>query len=691
MIIATITDVLGDVFIRKVDGTIANVVSGDTIESGDVIVNGDTSSQYRVAYADNGGTMRFSGTAPQLFDPTMIPSHHEGSESVIDTTSANPFTPSDPANLSDLQHPAVARKKREEEDIQIPFAVRTANEVDINSNAWNLQTMVDNQKKVLSAIEKGEEPTTPEGFTFGEREAQLLRAQEDLFDPRTGNQTRPNSGLRQAQFDENYQNPKDYFEDRTGQQTDVNSDLRNAKFLGARREYEEDGIFYGDNSDHETPVIPINRPPLAVADRNDVTVNAEDALGHDDGDATTTIIVGGTILGNDTDPDGNDIMTITSISGVDKGVIDGTTIGKYGTLLLNHDGTYTYTLDDSPLQMQALAVGETLTDTFTYTIVDRAGQFSSSTTLSIVIHGVNNVPVFTVSMGDSDSAAITETNTTLSTTGTLSIGDVDTTDTITATSGGIVSVGGTYQGALPTEAQLSAMFGVSGGEPSTVKSDNPHGIVWNFNSGSHSFDPIPVGETVTLTYRVDATDNHGVTRSHDVTITITGTNDIPIAVADTNSVTEDAEDVLGHEDGKSSTTIISGSTVLANDTDVDTGDTKTVSGVQAGNHNGDLSNATTLGQGVTGNYGTVIMNADGTYTYALNNNDVRVQHLASGEKLTDVFSYTAKDSQGATSTTTLTITINGTNDAPTITPVDGNDTGNGTHIGGQATVYEASL
>ncbi len=671
MIIATITDVLGDVFIRKVDGTIANVVSGD------VIVNEDASSQYRVAYVDNGGTMLFTGTAPQLFNPTMIPSHHEGSESVIDTTSANPFTPSDPANPSDLQHPAVARKKREEEDI--------------NSNAWNLQSMLDNQKKVLSAIEKGDEPKTPEGFTFGEREAQLLRAQEDLFDPRTGNQTRPNSGLRQAQFDENYQNPKDYFEDRTGQQTDVNSDLRNAKFLGARREYEEDGIFYGDNSDHETLVIPINRPPLAVADRNDVTVNAEDALGHDDGDATTTIIVGGTILGNDTDPDGNDTKTITSISGVDKGVIDGTTIGKYGTLLLNHDGTYTYTLDDSPLQMQALAVGETLTDTFTYTIVDRAGQFSSSTTLSIVIHGVNNVPVFTVSTGDSDSAAITETNTTLSTTGTLSIGDVDTTDTVTATSGGIVSVGGTYQGALPTEAQLIAMFGVTGGEPSTVKSDNPHGIVWSFNSGSHSFDPIPVGETVTLTYRVDATDNHGVTRSHDVTITITGTNDVPIAVADTNSVTEDAEDVLGHEDGKASTTIISGSTVLANDTDVDTGDTKTVSGVQAGNHNGDLSNATTLGQGVTGNYGTVIMNADGTYTYALNNNDVRVQHLASGEKLTDVFSYTAKDSQGATSTTTLTITINGTNDAPTITPVDGNDTGNGTHIGGQATVYEASL
>jgi VCBS repeat-containing protein len=43
-----------------------------------------------------------------------------------------------------------------------------------------------------------------------------------------------------------------------------------------------------------------------------------------------------------------------------------------------------------------------------------------------------------------------------------------------------------------------------------------------------------------------------------------------------------------------------------------------------------------------------------------------VQALAVGETLTDTFTYTITDSQGATSSTTLTVTVNGSNDAPVI-------------------------
>src|SRR5947199_112726 len=96
--------------------------------------------------------------------------------------------------------------------------------------------------------------------------------------------------------------------------------------------------------------------------------------------------------------------------------------------------------------------------------------------------------------------------------------------------------------------------------------------------------------------------------------------------------------------------------VLTNDTDVDTGDTKAVSAV-----NGSAAN---VGTAVTGTYGSVTINGDGTWSYALDNSDPDTNALAQGAAATDVFTYTVTDANGATSSTTLTINITGTNDAP---------------------------
>jgi VCBS repeat-containing protein len=86
----------------------------------------------------------------------------------------------------------------------------------------------------------------------------------------------------------------------------------------------------------------------------------------------------------------------------------------------------------------------------------------------------------------------------------------------------------------------------------------------------------------------------------------------------------------------------------------------------------------------TGTYGTISLNTEtGAYTYTLNNgtNGVAglVQSLAQGETVSDSFNYTVVDQFGATNTSTLTITITGTNDAP----VDG-DEGNKRHRGRHA-------
>src|SRR5690606_18332548 len=96
--------------------------------------------------------------------------------------------------------------------------------------------------------------------------------------------------------------------------------------------------------------------------------------------------------------------------------------------------------------------------------------------------------------------------------------------------------------------------------------------------------------------------------------------------------------------------------VLSNDTDVDTGDSKTVSAIAGG----------TVGVARTGTYGSLTLNADGSYSYAVNNANSTVNALRTAtDTLTETFTYTMRDAAGATSSTSLVITIQGSNDGPT--------------------------
>ncbi|MDH2292985.1 VCBS domain-containing protein, partial [Cobetia sp. 10Alg 146] len=75
---------------------------------------------------------------------------------------------------------------------------------------------------------------------------------------------------------------------------------------------------------------------------------------------------------------------------------------------------------------------------------------------------------------------------------------------------------------------------------------------------------------------------------------------------------------------------------------------------------------------VTGSYGTLTLEADGSYSYVLDTTNADVQSLDDGESLTDVFSYTITDADGDASSTTLTITVDGATDGvPTITDISG--------------------
>ncbi|WP_247341580.1 MULTISPECIES: DUF4082 domain-containing protein [unclassified Bradyrhizobium] len=142
-----------------------------------------------------------------------------------------------------------------------------------------------------------------------------------------------------------------------------------------------------------------------------------------------------------------------------------------------------------------------------------------------------------------------------------------------------------------------------------------------------------------------------------------GTNRPPTAVADTGDATEKGgtNNGTGGSPGTGN--------VLTNDTDPDSGDTKTVTAVSFGSTSG------TLGSSLNGAHGSLVLNALGAFTYTVNETDPAVQALRlSTNTLIDAFNYTMRDSAGATSSSTVTITIHGANDAPVLAVQTGNQT-----------------
>ena len=136
---------------------------------------------------------------------------------------------------------------------------------------------------------------------------------------------------------------------------------------------------------------------------------------------------------------------------------------------------------------------------------------------------------------------------------------------------------------------------------------------------------------------------------------VTPADTAPTAVADTADTTEKGG--IANGSGGSPAT----GNVLTNDTDPDAGDTKTVTAVSFG------AVAGTLGTALAGAHGSLVLGASGDFTYTVNETDAAVQSLRqSTDTLSDVFTYTMGDTAGATSTTTLTVSIHGANDAPTL-------------------------
>ncbi|WP_208245409.1 DUF4082 domain-containing protein (plasmid) [Rhizobium sp. T1470] len=363
------------------------------------------------------------------------------------------------------------------------------------------------------------------------------------------------------------------------------------------------------------PTTSGNTTPTAVADVGDATEKGGVANG------SGGVAASGNVLTNDTDPDAGDTKTVTAVSfGATAGTLGSALNGTYGSLVLNASGTYTYAVNENNAAVQALRQStNTLNDAFSYTMRDTAGA-TATASLTVTIHGANDAPVL---------AAQTATQN--------------------------ATVGTAFSFVLPA----NTFTDVDSGETFTYAATAADGSslpAWlSFNATTRTFSGTP---TTAGTYgvQVTATDLGGLAANETFNIAASTTpNTTPTAVADVGDATEKG----GVANGSGG--VAASGNVLTNDTDPDAGDTKTVTAVSFG------ATAGTLGSALNGTYGSLVLNASGTYTYAVNENNAAVQALRqSTNTLNDAFSYTMRDTAGATATASLTVTIHGANDAPVL-------------------------
>jgi VCBS repeat-containing protein len=143
-----------------------------------------------------------------------------------------------------------------------------------------------------------------------------------------------------------------------------------------------------------------------------------------------------------------------------------------------------------------------------------------------------------------------------------------------------------------------------------------------------------------------------------VDVTITGTNDGPVAANDSGTATERG----GTNNATGGANALGN--VLSNDSDPETSFSGlVVSSVRVGGIEG-AGTSGIIASGLTGAHGTLTLNANGSYTYVVNEIDSAVQALNLGQSITDTFNYTMSDGQ-LSDAGVLTITISGADDAPT--------------------------
>ena len=344
------------------------------------------------------------------------------------------------------------------------------------------------------------------------------------------------------------------------------------------------------------------------------------------------------------------------------------TPGGFDLLALVQFDAVTGTVTYNPEDFRFLALGETAT--YEITFLAQTGPFTPTQTITFTVDGLKDAPIYTAG---NFALPLTEPLGTGSATmffknGELRFNDADFSDVASGytvrTTG--VTTDGVING-LPNNAALLNMLSFTG---ITKAVGTTLGVITEkFSAAASVFDYLAQDEKVDLIYSIQVTDAGGDTNTSTLTVTITGTNDLPTI---TGATTPASTSGSVAEDG-----VLMASGVITFK-DVDLSDTHTVSSALT---DGSISDPLPGFNPATSMLGTlsVVVNEDAgdlnnvgtvSWTYTLDN--MVAQKLAEGQTIIQTYTVTISDVNGATVTQPVIVTITGDNDDPTIVvdPVD---------------------
>ncbi|GAB6390181.1 VCBS domain-containing protein [Stutzerimonas marianensis] len=343
----------------------------------------------------------------------------------------------------------------------------------------------------------------------------------------------------------------------------------------------------------------------------------------------------------------------------------GTTLtGQYGSLLLNADGSYTYT---PTANNSALSVGQSGIEQFQYTMRDGSGA-TSSATLFITVHGSgSNDPNAVNDAVEATEAGGTANGTPGVNPGTPVNQSLLANDTTAIGSNTIVSARATDSSTGTTIGTNTVLVGRYG--TLTLSSNGSYSyIVDNSNPTVQALRDSSATLSETFLYTVENGQTANGVHLQDtatLTVTIRGANDAPVA-GDTGASALEAGGVNNGTAGYNPS-----GNVLNAVTDVDDARSELrVTAVRTGGVEGSGS-AGTVGNALAGQYGSLTLNADGSWTYTVDNNNATVQALSPGQTLTERFNYTVTDRSGTglSDVAVLTLTIDGAADTVAVNSV----------------------
>ena len=302
-------------------------------------------------------------------------------------------------------------------------------------------------------------------------------------------------------------------------------------------------------------------------------------------------------------------LTATDVDG------DALTYSLLGTpidgLNIKADGTWTF--DPSNSAYQSLGADDTQAITVHYGVSDSNGG-SSQSSFVINLSGTNDAPTATFATAQATSEGSAEI------TGQLTATDVDAGDTLTYSLNNAVLKDATGNVIKDADDNPIAVAGLE------INDDGS----WSFDPSNDAYNALAKGQTQTITVDYTVTDGSDATGNGSFVISLTGTNDAPVATfSAAQTTTEDAA------------APISGQLTA---TDVDSNDTLTYQ---------------LLGAPIDG---LTINSTTGAWSFDPSN--AAYQSLGANDSQTINVAYSVTDTNGAISQNSFNITLSGTNDKP---------------------------